>query len=145
MVGKAMDESKVKHLELIQGVINRLAGNSFLLKSWTVTLTAALFVLSAQGSDITFAFVAPFSTLTFWGLDAYYLRQERLYRLLYNHVAVESEITSETVPPFSLNISRYKKQCDNWFATLWSPTIFSVHGLAFIFVLTMISVKIFLP
>jgi hypothetical protein len=138
-----MNESKIKHLELIQGVINRLAGNSFLLKGWTVTLTAALFVFSAQDADLTFAFIAPFSALTFWGLDAYYLRQERLYRLLYNAVAVESEIASTSIPYFSLNITKYKKQCGNWFTTLWSPTIFPVHGLNLLLVLTIITIRIF--
>lgn len=140
-----MNESKIKHLELIQGVINRLAGNSFLLKGWTVTLTAALFVFSAGGSDLTFAFIAPFSAFTFWGLDAYYLRLERLYRLLYNEVAIGSEINPTTVPPFSLDTARYKKQCSSWFATLWTTSIFGVHGLNVMLVLTVISIKLLLP
>ena len=33
-------EKKIKHLEMIQGVINRMAGNSFALKGWSVTLIA---------------------------------------------------------------------------------------------------------
>ncbi len=32
-------EQKIKHLEFIQAAINRMAGNSFLLKGWTVTLS----------------------------------------------------------------------------------------------------------
>lgn len=31
-------DNKLKHLELIQGVINRMASNSFKLKGWAVTL-----------------------------------------------------------------------------------------------------------
>lgn len=27
-------ENKIKHLEFIQGVINRMANNSFMLKGW---------------------------------------------------------------------------------------------------------------
>jgi len=38
-------EAKLKHLELIQGVINRLAGESARLKNWSVTLVAGLFAL----------------------------------------------------------------------------------------------------
>ena len=34
-----------KHLELIQGVINRMASNSFQLKGWSVVLVSALFAL----------------------------------------------------------------------------------------------------
>ena len=42
------DERKLKHLEMIQGVINRLAANSFMLKGWSVFLISALFVLAAR-------------------------------------------------------------------------------------------------
>ena len=43
-------EDKRKHLELVQGVINRMAGNSFMLKGWAVTLVAGIFALA--GKDI---------------------------------------------------------------------------------------------
>ena len=33
-------QQKLKHLEFIQGVINRLATNSFLMKGWSVVLVA---------------------------------------------------------------------------------------------------------
>jgi len=36
-------EKKLKHLEMLQGVINRMANNSFLLKGWSVVLISALF------------------------------------------------------------------------------------------------------
>jgi hypothetical protein len=32
---------KIKHLEMIQAVISRLANNSFLLKGWSITLVSA--------------------------------------------------------------------------------------------------------
>jgi len=35
-------EQKLAHPQMIHGVINRMAGNSFLLKGWSVTLVAAL-------------------------------------------------------------------------------------------------------
>ena len=34
-------ESKIAHLEMVQAVITRMAGNSFLIKGWSVTLVAA--------------------------------------------------------------------------------------------------------
>jgi len=33
-------ENKVKHLEMIQAVIARMATNSFMFKGWAVTLVA---------------------------------------------------------------------------------------------------------
>ena len=137
-----MDDSKIKHLELIQGVISRLAENSFLLKGWNVTLVAALFALAAQGTDITFAFIAPFAALAFWGLDAYYLRQERLYRHLYEAVCGALTTGSTSIPLYSLDVDRYKHHISGWFRTLWSPTIVSLHGLTVVVALAIIAVKL---
>ena len=39
-------EKIVKHLEMIQAVINRLGNNSFLLKSWSMTVIVAAAVLT---------------------------------------------------------------------------------------------------
>jgi hypothetical protein len=94
-----MDADRVKHLELIQGIVNRLAGNSFSIKGWSITLVAALFALAAKDANPFYAAVALLPALFFWGLDAYYLRQERLYRGLYN-LAVAG-----TVPAYSMDTS----------------------------------------
>ena len=42
-------DCKINHLELIQGVINRLASDSFRMKGWCVVLVAALFILIGAG------------------------------------------------------------------------------------------------
>ena len=38
----------VKHLEMIQGVVNRLAYNSFLIKGWSMTILAAAILFLAR-------------------------------------------------------------------------------------------------
>ena len=63
---------KHKHLEFIQGVINRLATASFRLKGWAVVLVSALFVLLKDGPG-GFAPVVLVPVLMFWGLDGYFL------------------------------------------------------------------------
>jgi len=35
----------IKELEIIQGIINRMAHNSFLIKWWTITLVVVLLLL----------------------------------------------------------------------------------------------------
>jgi hypothetical protein len=82
---------KLKHLEMIQGVINRLSSNSFAIKGWSVVLVSALFALSASDSRVEFAYLAYIPTALFWGLDAYFLWQEQLFRKLYDRVRVQSE------------------------------------------------------
>ena len=79
-------EPKLKHLEFIQGVVNRLASGSFRLKGWAVLLVAALFVLLAGQERIELAAIGIVPVLLFWGLDGYFLWQERLFRALYDHV-----------------------------------------------------------
>jgi len=79
-------ENKRKHLELIQNVISRMATNSFMLKGWAVTLVAGIFVLAGKDTDKLYFLVAYIPVIVFWGLDTYYLLQERLYRSLYDKV-----------------------------------------------------------
>ena len=79
-------EQKLKHLEFIQGVINRLASDSFRLKGWAVVLVAALFVLLIGQGRVELAAIGIVPVLLFWGLDGYFLWQERLFRALYDHV-----------------------------------------------------------
>ena len=102
-----MDDHKVSHLEMIQGVINRMAGNSFALKGWAVTLVAGIFALSSKDSDRTYFIVAYIPIIVFWFLDSYYLLQERLFRSLYE----DATNANSTVTNFSMNIAPYKK---NW-------------------------------
>lgn len=124
-----MQADTLKHLEFTQAVITRMAGNSFLLKGWTVTISAALFALAGAGAKPILILVALFPALSFWGLDAYYLWQERLFRKLYDDVRVSSINTSESgVELFSLSTTKYVSQVSNWFQILWSPTIFAFHG-----------------
>ncbi len=96
-----MDESRIEHLKSMQDVITRLATNSFRLKGWAVLLLSALFGLSAADSNRWFVLIAYLPTLMFWFLDAYYLRQERLFRKLFDHVRVQdgpSDWTMNTAP-----------------------------------------------
>lgn len=79
-------ENKIKHLELVQDIINRMASNSFMLKGWAVTLVAGIFALASKDADKMYFLVAYIPVLVFWGLDAYYLLQERLYRSLYDKI-----------------------------------------------------------
>lgn len=94
-------ENRIKHLELIQGIITRMAGNSFMLKGWAVTLVSGIFVLASKDTDKLYFLVAYLPVLIFWGLDSYYLLQERLYRSLYEKVR---KIDDENVD-FSLKAS----------------------------------------
>lgn len=120
-------EAKLKHLELVQGVINRMAGNSFLLKGWSVTLVSALFALAAKDSTQFFIYLAYFPCLTFWSLDGFFLWQEKMYRKLYQEV---TQKPPETID-FDLNAEKYKSEVDSWFSVCFSTTLKMFHGTIF--------------
>src|SRR4051812_3806111 len=90
-------EPKPEHLALIQGVITRMAGNSFLIKGWTITLVAGLTALAADKSDRSFAWIAVAVVIVFAFLDAYYLALERAYRTLYADVLADRNTDAWTL------------------------------------------------
>ena len=97
-------QKKLKHLEFIQGVINRLATNSFQMKGWSVVLVAAILVLLARESRLEAAYIALAPILVFWALDGYFLWQERLYRALYDHVRTLEDAQID----FSMNVTSFR-------------------------------------
>ena len=113
-------EGKIRHLELVQGIISRMANNSFMLKGWAVTLVAGIFVLAGKDTDKLYFLVAYLPVIVFWGLDAYYLFQERLYRSLYDKVRQ----TGENAIDFSLKATTEEfNSCRNcYFSCLFSVT-----------------------
>lgn len=124
-------ENKRKHLELIQNVINRLAANSFLLKGWTVTIVSALFVLAQKDSDDAYILVTVLPNIAFWLLDGFFLRQERLFRKLYDHIRGCSEDQID----FSMDTSPFQASVSNWFVTVMSKTLVLFYGSIFAAVL----------
>jgi len=114
-------EKKLKHLELIQGVISRMAGNLFYLRGWVVTLVAGVLVLLAQldGGKLPIVFLA-LITLLFWCYDGYFLAQERMYRDLYNKVRKQKEEEID----FSMDTSEFKGKVQNTILfCMFSPTL----------------------
>ena len=113
-------DKKMKHLELIQGIINRMASNSFMLKGWAVSLVSGIFVLSSKDTDKLYFLVAYIPVIVFWFLDAYYLLQERLYRSLYEKV----QITDENSIDFSLKATtaEFYREQNSFHDCLFSKT-----------------------
>jgi len=120
--GDAM-EAKLKHLVLIQGVIDRMASNSFRLKGWSVVLVSAILVLTAREGSGEAALIGLVPALVFWGLDAYFLRQERLYRALYDHVRVLDPHEID----FSMQTDTFTGRRLTWHSSFFSRTLFSFY------------------
>ncbi|MCI0565241.1 MAG: hypothetical protein MN733_42795 [Nitrososphaera sp.] len=117
-------DAKHTHLEIIQGVVNRLSNNSFLLKGWSVILVSGLFALAAKDSKPLFVYVAYFPCIVFWLLDGYFLWQERLFRALYDRVRVNSPDAID----YSMDTSELKKTEKSWLDSVFSTTLIMFHG-----------------
>ena len=133
-------EKKQSHLQMIQGIVNRLSQNSFLLKGWNVVLVSALFALAANNTKLFFIYLAYFPAIAFWILDGYFLWQERLFRALYDYVRGldENEID------FSMNTTIMKKRVSSWGEVVFSKTLLIFHGTVFGSILIVMLILIFL-
>lgn len=117
-------DKRHKHLEMILRVIDRLSMNSFLLKGWSVVLVSALFALTAKDANPFFVNLCYFPAVAFWGLDGFFLRQERLYRQLYDRVRSQQEDAVD----FSMDTSSVSGLTSSWLGTCVSKTVLLFHG-----------------
>ncbi len=116
---------KTAHLDMIQGVINRMSVNSFLLKGWSVVLISALFALAAAQEKREFILLAYFPGIAFWVLDGYFLRQEKLFRKLYDRVRG----LAEDAVDFSMDTAIVSSQVPPWERVIFSHTLVIFHGV----------------
>jgi hypothetical protein len=65
--------------------------------------------------------------VVFWGLDACFLRQERLLRGLYDQVRRRNP----AVEPFAMNAAAYAAGVPSWRRTLLAPTLAPFYGPVF--------------
>ena len=84
-------EKKIKHLEMIEAIIERMAKNSLQLKEWTMVLVVLIVTISTQSGNKDFIFFGFIPIIGFWYLDSFYLLQERKYKELYKIVAKKEE------------------------------------------------------
>lgn len=114
-----------KQLEFIQVVIFRHARTSFVLKGWSITVVTVVFLLAVRGPDSAKAMaVGLLPAAMFWGLDAYYLWQERQYRALYDHVRRSGTNSSDR---FTLDARPFRRCVGNWPSTLFAPSVAGFH------------------
>ena len=99
-----LSDQQISHLGMIQGIINRMASNSFALKALAVTISAAIIAIAGtqKNAPALSAFFGLFPVVVFWLMDAQYLRLERLYRKLYDHIR-----KGEECEPFDMNATKF--------------------------------------
>jgi hypothetical protein len=114
--------SQSDYLQMVQGVISRMASNSFVVKGWSVTLTAALLAFAAKDNDASFAWIAAGAVAVFGVLDARYLALERAFISVYDTAAQAAPTTPTLTPPAS--------GFSGVVSALFSWSVALVHGVA---------------
>jgi len=84
------DEKKIRHLEMIEKIITRMADNSFLLKRWGILVLVAIVALSHWENSEYVILAAIIPCIMLWILDSYHLCIERRYRSHYDVVRAKS-------------------------------------------------------
>lgn len=129
----AFEANRIKHLEMIQAVIGRLGNDSFLVKGWAVTVAGVFWGFAVNGSDSALAYASLLPTVAFWGLDTYFLRSERLFRVLYERVRADTT----TIAPFSMaatsanfvkSVAHDAENVGSWWGTFRRPTLAMFYG-----------------
>jgi hypothetical protein len=126
-----LEPNRLTHLQLIQTTIGRLAGNSFLIKGWAVTVAGAFFGFALNSHSARLAIAAAIPIAAFWALDAYFLRTERLFRALFDEVRSKDK----RIAPFAMGatgkvfVKRVRNRettCDNRKAAIRWRAFFNV-------------------
>jgi hypothetical protein len=121
-------EQFFKEIDLIQNVIARMAGNSFQIKGWALTLIVGSMILSPNPQQRLLAFIP---LVAFWYLDSYYLQLEKCYRKLYEWTIKNRPISKDY--PFDLNASsRFRKDVESNIRIMFSKTLLWFYGVAFV-------------
>lgn len=99
------------YLNILQGIITRMATNSANCKTWCVSLVSAILVVIADKNKPNYAWIALIPIVLFFLLDSYYLGQERSFREIYNNFVKElhsGEVATDKLfvlkPPKGMNV-----------------------------------------
>lgn len=135
--GDHSESIRIAHLTMLQGVISRMGSNSFTLKALSATFgSAAVAVLaSADTPSPYYAVSAIVPMLIFWLMDAQYLRQERAYRSLYDHVRKGKEIEAYSLEaePFMADTASVLRLAASWSVSwFYVAILLSLGSVAFL-------------
>ena len=112
-----MSEHKVKHLEMIQAIIERMGKNSFVVKGWSFTSIGALFAFWFSNTSMWYILLLIlFVTILFW----------------FHDVRLSDKETDFRMPP--------KREEGDLLITLFRPILKYTYGLIVISTLILIVV-----
>lgn len=121
-----------KEIDLLQASIQRMANNSFLLKGWMVSLIAVVIALAPkEENELIIAASMLFVIISFWFLDAFFLKLERIYRMRYDWVLKERP-RGNREGLYCLNPNKFGKTSVSVCKIMWSRTLVWFYAVPFL-------------
>lgn len=117
-------EDRRKHLDLLSGAINRMAGSSVAAKGWSITLAGAAFGVALVRESWPLIALGILVVLAFGLLDTRYLENERRARNVYNRVADDN-----SVAPLSMKALATSSTKEHW----WWPARFRSWSILYFY------------
>lgn len=128
-----------KHIDILQGIINRMAANSSHCKTWCVTLISAIMIFSLKEKNGDIALLSFIPLILFFYLDSYYLSLEKDFRDSFNEFVKklhEGTLTTDSI--FKIRIKNngfIKRPLVTFKAAFDSPSTLPFYGLMFVLLL----------
>ena len=116
----------IEEVKVIQEIIKRMAGNSFNLKTWTVALIVVAILFRGDGK---YSYAAYIPLFAFWYLDAFYLRQERLFRKVHDWVLEHRPKNDDQL--FNLNPARFDSEVASVPKIMFTISTLPFYGAVF--------------
>ena len=129
-------ELRVKHLEMIQGIVTRMAGQAAATKNYCMTLVTAVCGFAVTSHHPGMALLALVPILVFALLDARYLKLERCFRALFDQTRLEPW---GTPPSFDLRLSSLVASPDQPTFGSWSVLGFYLPLAGGVLIVTFVS------
>ena len=117
------ETARIEHLKIIQAVVDRMGRNSFAIKAGSLTVVAGLLAVSLGIHSWEVAAIGTIPIAMLWGLDAFFIRQERIFRRLYDMVRLGPAPEIGSTDYLSMNTDQAQSGVNSLLATILSRTL----------------------
>lgn len=121
------DSIYIAHINLVQNIITRMAGNSYNTKKFSIIFISLLMsaIVSFKTSAVpTISYLLIGVIIAFWLLDAFYVYLERDFVKLHKEVASKTKV--------NFDMSREKGNFEDYLEALFSMSVLLVYPLMII-------------
>lgn len=117
------ETARIEHLKIIQAMVDRMGRDSFAIKAGSLTIVAGLLAVTLAINSWMVSVIGMIPIAMLWGLDAFFIRQERIFRRLYDTVRLGSAPDIGTTRYFSMDTNEAQSEVDGLLLTIISRTL----------------------